>query len=536
LKNTLKILFFTVFTLVLVNCARTSRPDGGPKDENAPLMVTATPPYENTSFKGNKIKLSFNEFIKLKDLNKQLVISPPMKYPPIITPQGFASKYLEIEILDTLSKNTTYIFNFGNAIEDNNESNALERFKYVFSTGSYIDSLSSKGEVKEVLLNTPNKNFNVLLYRMDSTFSDSIVYKKKPSYVTKTTDSINFDFSNIKKGNYLLVALKEDVNDYLFDPKTDQIGFYSDTIQMPKDSLLEKKIMVFKETQPFKFGRAKELKKGQLIFPFIGKQENLKVTLVSDVPSGFKSIAKFEKEKDTLNYWFTPFETDSLNFIVSNATLRDTVTVKLRKKELDSLSITPNTRGLIQFRDTFFLKTNNPLFKIDPTKITIVNMDTLAIDFKSILDEKENKVALVFDKKPVQQYTISILPEALSDIYDFKNDSLKYQVRTKEIEDYGRITLKVENPASKSYIIELLDSKLKLVQRDFTQTTTTIVYDLLEPKTYTIRAIEDTNNNNVWDTGNYLKRLLPEKIIYFKEEDLSLRPNYYLNPVFRVNQ
>jgi uncharacterized protein (DUF2141 family) len=536
LKNTLKYLFFTVSALILVNCARTSRPDGGPKDESAPLMVTATPPYKSVNFKEEKIKLSFNEYIKLKDLNKQLVISPPMKYPPIITPQGFASKYLEIEIIDTLSKNTTYIFNFGNAIEDNNESNPLERFKYVFSTGSYIDSLKSKGKIKDALLNKPNTNFNVLLYKIDSAFTDSIVYKKKPNYVTTTTDSINFNFSNIKKGKYMLIALKEGVNDYIFDPKTDKIGFYTDTIQLPKDSILENKIVVFKETQPFKFARAKELKKGQIIFPYFGKKDKIKIDLISDVPQNFKSIAKFEKEKDTLNYWFTPFEADSLNFIISNASIKDTVTVKLRKKKLDSLSLTPSTRGVIHFRDTFFLNTSNPLYKIDTAKISIVNKDTLSINFKSIIDEKENKLAIIFNKKPVQLYNISILPEAISDIYDFKNDSLKYRIRTKEIEDYGRITLKIENPASKNYILELLDVKLKLVQRNFINTSTTIIYDLLDPQKYTIRAIEDVNKNNIWDTGNYLNKVLPEKIIYFNDEDLTLRPNYYLNPVFYINK
>jgi hypothetical protein len=535
LKNTFNILFFTVIALVLGNCARTSRPDGGPRDEAAPLMVTATPPYENTNFDAAKIKLSFNEFIKLKNLNKQLVVSPPMKYPPLITPQGFASKYLEIEIVDTLSKNTTYIFNFGNAIEDNNESNPLERFKYVFSTGSYIDSLESKGTVKDVLDNKPNKDFNVLLYKIDSAYTDSIVYRKKPNYVTTTTDSVHFNFSNLKDGNYIMIALQEATNDYLFDPKTDQIGFYTDTIQLPRDSILQNDIVVFKETLPFKFGRAKELKKGQLIFPYYGKKEDLKVTLLSKAPTDFKSISKFEQQKDTLNYWFSPFETDSLNFIVSNAAIKDTVTVKLRKKKLDSLSIT-GTTGIIHFRDTFFLRTNNPVIDIDTTKIAIMNKDSIAVSFKSIIDQRENKLAIVFDKEPVQLYQISMLPEAISDIYTFKNDSLTYQVRTQEIEDYGRITLKVENPASKNYIIELLDAKLELVQRNFVQETATIVYDLLVPEAYTLRAIEDRNQNNVWDTGNYLEKRLPEKIIYFKDEDLSVRANYYLNPVFKVNQ
>ena len=74
------------------------------------------------------------------------------------------------------------------------------------------------------------------------------------------------------------------------------------------------------------------------------------------------------------------------------------------------------------------------------------------------------------------------------------------------------------------------------MQRNFVQETATIVYDLLVPEAYTLRAIEDRNQNNVWDTGNYLEKRLPEKIIYFKDEDLSVRANYYLNPVFKVNQ
>ena len=143
-------------------------------------------------------------------------------------------------------------------------------------------------------------------------------------------------------------------------------------------------------------------------------------------------------------------------------------------------------------------------------------------------------MSVVFEKKPVQSYTVSFLPEAFSDIYAFKNDSLEYRVKTIEIEDYGRITLTVDNPNSKNYIVELLNSKLELVQRDFITSSTTIVYDLLEPKEYLIRAIEDRNKNNVWDTGNYLEKVLPEKIIYFTNEDLTLRPNYYLNPVFRL--
>ena len=132
----------------MFHCAKKGRPSGGPKDEDAPLFVVANPAHESTNFDKDEIRIYFNEFIKLRDLNKQLIVSPPLnpKNPSLITPQGSPSEYITIKILDTLKKNTTYIFDFGNSVEDNNESNQLERFKYVFSTGNYIDSLDFERE------------------------------------------------------------------------------------------------------------------------------------------------------------------------------------------------------------------------------------------------------------------------------------------------------------------------------------------------------------------------------------------------------
>ena len=179
MKIVYRFLFLAVLVAFVSNCARTGRPEGGPKDETAPLFVTAIPPYETVKFDKKEIKINFNEYITLKDLNSQLVISPPMKSPPLISPQGTPSEYLKIKILDTLQQNTTYIINFGNAVQDNNEGNKLENFKYVFSTGTYIDSLATSGSIKDVQLTETPTKINVLLYKIDSTFNDSIVYKKK---------------------------------------------------------------------------------------------------------------------------------------------------------------------------------------------------------------------------------------------------------------------------------------------------------------------------------------------------------------------
>ncbi|MFT6869903.1 Ig-like domain-containing protein [Polaribacter sp.] len=537
MKTFYRFFFFLIILIFISNCARTGRPEGGPKDEDAPLFVTANPPYESINFKKKEIKLNFDEFVKLKDLNKQLVISPPMQYPPLISPQGSASKQLKIEIIDTLQLNTTYIFNFGNAVEDNNENNKLENFKYVFSTGNYIDSLTISGDIRDAkLLETPRSN-NVLLYRIDSSFNDSIIYNKKPDYITTSLDTTIFRFTNLRKGNYLMIALKESVNDYIFDPKNDKIGFVSDTIQLPRDSILNTPIILFKEDQPYQFKRGKEITKGKIEFGFEGDAKNMKINMLSEVPPDFKSVSKFEIDKDTLNYWFTPFEADSLNFTIENNQFIDTFTVRLRKNKIDSLVMSATVKGVFHFRDTFYLTSNTPIIKIDTSKISLFDKDTIAVNYKTLLSKKENKIGFIFAKKPEEKYSLKFLPSSFTDIYDIKNDTLTYRVSTKTIDDYGRITINVNNVNSKNLIVELISGKNQdqLIERQFISTSKKLVFDLLEPKKYTIRAIIDENKNNKWDTGSYLKRQLAEKIIYNEAiNNYDLRANFYLEEIFTI--
>lgn len=537
MKTFYRLLLFIVLVLFMANCARTGRPEGGPKDEKAPLFVTANPPYESIKFNKKEIKITFDEYVVLKNLNAQLVISPPMKHPPLISPQGGPSKLINIKIIDTLKQNTTYIFNFGNAIQDHNEGNTLENFKYVFSTGTYIDSLTTAGVVKDAKLTESPKNINVLLYAIDSAFNDSIIYKSKPSYITSTLDTTLFKFTNLKKGKYLMLALKESVNDYIFNPKIDKVGFLMDTIQLPRDSIVNKPIILFKEEQPYQLKRGKEITRGKIEFGYEGDAKNLKIDVLSEVPKDFKSVSKFQKDKDTLNYWFTPFETDSLNFTVSNNEFLDTLTVRLRKNKLDSLTINSLTGNVLQLRDTFYLESNNPIVKVDTTKISLFDQDTIAVQFKTLISQRDNKIGLLFDKKPKDKYMLKALPDAFTDIFDIKNDTLNYRFSTKEIDAYGRITLNVTNVKSQNLIIEILTGKKQdeLVERVFITSSTSVVFDLLEPKKYTIRAIVDVNKNNKWDTGNYLQKILPERIIYHETiNDTALRPNYFLEESFVV--
>ena len=528
-------LFLIVLVLSFSQCAKKGRQDGGPKDEDAPLFVTANPPYETINFDKNEINIYFNEYIKLKDLSKQLIISPPLnpENPPLISPQGSPSKYINIQILDTLLENSTYIFDFGNSVQDNNESNTLERFKYVFSTGAYIDSLTLSGSVKNSFKSESVENIKLLLYRLDSAYTDSAVYNRKPDYVTSTLDSSNYEFSNLRKGNYLLVALNDARSDYVFNPKTDEIGFLKDTISLPRDSIIKTELSIFKEELPYIFRRGKEIRKGQLIFGYQGKPSNLKIENLSAVPDNFQTIIFPEKDKDTLNLWHSPIEKDSLIFKISNNNIIDTITVALRKKQLDSLTVTKITGGVLNIKDTLFFSTNNPIIKIDTSKINFVHTDSIYITYKAFISKKESSVGFLFEKKFKTSYKLNLYPDALVDIFETSNDTVTSQFRTRSIEDYGEISLSIQNPKKVPVIIQLTDINDVTVAQETSSENKTISFNYLIPKKYKIRIIYDTNNNGKWDTGNYLEKKQPEPVQYFPEVQ-EIRPNWVLNEVIKI--
>src|SRR6056297_247826 len=96
--NFLRILFSVALAVTIFSCANRGTPTGGEKDIEPPLIIKEVPENFSTNFKGDEIKIYFDEYVKIKNLRKQLIISPPMETEPTIYPMGGASKYISIKI------------------------------------------------------------------------------------------------------------------------------------------------------------------------------------------------------------------------------------------------------------------------------------------------------------------------------------------------------------------------------------------------------------------------------------------------------
>lgn len=534
LKRGCKLAFlFLGMLLTLVNCAKKGGgPKGGLEDTLPPVFIKATPPNFTTNFDEEEIRIYFDEYIKLKDLQKQLIVSPPLEN-YVITPQGTASKYIKITIQDTLDANTTYVFNFGLSITDNNEGNPFSSFKYVMSTGDYIDSLKVKGSIIDAVKEKPDNFVSVMLYKADSTYTDSIVYKERPLYVTNTLDSLTtFEIDYLKEGTYALVAMKDEDSNLTFQPKKDQIAFLQEFITVPTDSSYTLKL--FSEESAYKASRPKHAAQGRIAFGIEGRKDSVSLNLMTQLDKELTTIIT-EKGEDTLFYWYKPkIEIDSLVFNVTAPKYDDTLQVRIRTPKQDSLSFSTRSRNNVSFDKTYRVQSNIPLDTIKQELIEVIE-DSIAIPFTYKLEENNTAVDLDFKRKEATSYEIKLLPGAITDFFGQKNDTLFYKAKTKELADYGDIELTLSNATNFPYIIQLLDSKLELLQERYTTEKIAFEFNFLDPGQYNIRVIEDKNGNHTFDSGNFLLRRQPEKIINYPKV-IDVRPSWFAKETFELKQ
>ncbi len=510
-------IFIFIFGMAISACANRGTPTGGDKDEEPPVIIKSIPENYSINFDAREIKIYFDEYIKIKDLQKQLIISPPMDPEPEITPLGSASKYITIKIHDTLQENTTYAFNFGESIADNNEGNLYPYYRYVFSTGDYIDSLSVKGFITDALKHKPEEYVSVLLYDVDSTFTDSIIYKQKPKYITNTLDSTStFTLENLKAGKYLMIALKDKNGNYTYQQKTDKIGFYDEFINVPSDSTYV--ISLFKEELDFKATRPSLISGNKIAFGYEGNPEEMIIELLSQVPEDYKSTITKDQETDSLNYWFKPkIEADSLLFKVTNQNYIDTLMVRIKDQEKDSLQIKPFKTGTLKVTEDFELGANIPFSNIDESKINILDRDSVDITFTALLDKRNNRYKFSFNKTEDNSYKIRMLPGALTDFFEFENDTLNYSVKTKSFSDYGNMRLIIKN-ATYPIIVQLTDEKGSVKTEKYSTKQEPLDFLHLDSGKYFIRVIFDSNGNKKYDSGNYLLKRQSERVSYYPEE------------------
>ena len=308
MKRLLFIFFVSLVTIICISsgsgCANIIPPEGGPKDTLPPVLVSATPKDSTRNFNSRHIVLQFNEYVDLNEVQNNLLFTPTFETNPVIEAK---LRTITIRLKDTLEKNTTYTFDFGNAIRDVNENNILRNFVYTFSTGPHIDSLTLRGHVQLAETGKVDSTLTVILH---NSLDDSAVVKNRPRYVARVDSSGNFTFRNLPADTFAIYVLGEAGITRRYTSKSQLFAFSNTRVITPDSSRIT--LFAYRETPALPTGTstpgttaAKGEKRLLFTTNLTGEQQDLLKNLVFtfDRPLRFFDSTKVHFTTDTT---FTP--------------------------------------------------------------------------------------------------------------------------------------------------------------------------------------------------------------------------------------
>lgn len=528
-------IFLVVISIILINgCAQVVSPSGGKKDTLAATIVKTFPKNQSLNFKGQEVEIYFNEFIKVDNLQQQLLVTPNIEgvYETKIYPKGVRIKFEK-----PLQENTTYSLNFRNTFKDITESNVSKNVRLVFSTGNKIDSLKIDGNVKNIMENKPILDVLVGLYKLSDTLKPQ---KNKPYYFTKTDSSGNFNIENVAAGRYKLYAFLDNNNNLLYNIDKEMIGFIKEPIEInsnrsfknipiTKIEILSNKVLKTNSTANYyNIQYSRGIKKVKIDFK--KSSDSLVYQQIENREIRLFNIN--QNSMDTLKVTLTL--TDSLDRAYKHdqkVKFKPKSKKDVNTKDAFEFSTAPENGQDIDIEEVGYrFKFSKPISKVDFSKI-IFKSDTIkVIEFKE-KDYKWNndKTELILKKKvvkPKERISVEILKNAFFSIENDTNRIMKNVHEIRDAEKYGIISGEVKNPNKKGFIVQLLDEKYNKVEE--VVNIERYKFAFVKAGIYFVRVIVDENRNARWDFGDVDKNELPESIIFSKEK-IKLKQNFEMS-------
>lgn len=532
-------IFLFITIQILISCAKIGSPSGGNYDRTPPKLLEANPKHNSTNYKGNEFEIKFDEYIVLANTSEEIIISPPLKNKPTIKSN---LKTLSVSWTDTLSDNTTYIFDFGSSIVDYTEGNKLDKFSYSFSTGPYIDTNEYKGKLIEAYSQKPVSNKYVMLYKSEDS---SIVSKQKPNYITRTDSNGNYHFRNIAKEKYLILALDDKNQNLLYDLSTEPIAFSNEMIEATiysKDSiknLQSNKTNILYYFEPkdtiINLNATTIISKYRFQLSFSNSTtDSLELNFVYpnfDSKEDSNIFIQYNTTKDTIDVWSLNLPFDSIKLVVRDIGLKEEVEQYYNKSENSSKKdtfsfITPNSNQ--KFYSNCLIEMPFPIQDSTQTieALRIISTDTSTIQIKPLLS---SPIFLqIID--PLEQGSTQkiIIPKGqIRNKLGQVNDSLIFNLIIDNESDYGNLLFTINDTSfqDNKYILVLEDLTGKEIMRKFSVSREKVEFKYLNEGNYKLRIIIDRNKNNKWDYGDYYNRILPEEIKYFSKT-INIRKNW----------
>lgn len=503
---------------------------GGPQDEDPPVVLEMTPKDQSLNTKPEEITLVFDEYIKLDNANKNILITPRINKDEVIFTA--LKNTLVIELNQELEDSTTYVFNFQKSITDLSEGNPAENLKLVFSTGESIDSLNVSGSVNTYFPGRNDKLEDAIvgLYPLVDTTN---VFIAPPYYLSQVDSSGNFNISNIKAGKYLAYAWQDDNNSLKAEYKSEAFDFIRDTITIDQNIDGIQFNLSKGDQNPIRLLRSSTLGSNYTI---VLNKTPIEVTLENEEMG--KEIFYTLGDK-RINLFSKQVFSDSLAF---NVSLKDSVGYQIDSliwtkfeesdRNPEKLTTTANSGKSFYRNLPIELTFNKPIRDINYDSLYLsydtASMIAISPDMLRFKDSLRRDILeinlLVPDSIPFETFSLKAADSTFLDIEGQYNEvalSANYKkLKTETLAD--AISGKIEGSEG-PFIIQLLDSKGELKRESYLDQGNQFSFTLIESGNYQIRIIEDSNGNRRWDPANFEERRYAERTFDFIDPETGTK-------------
>ncbi|MBM56157.1 MAG: hypothetical protein CMB32_06340 [Euryarchaeota archaeon] len=495
-----RLIVLIAIVLLAFSCAQVGLPTGGEKDVTPPQVLSATPSLGQTNIPttpGGMVSFEFDEYVNVRQLSAQLLVSPPLQKPVEWVMKGQTVYFFWSE---ELQKDKTYIFQFGDAIVDLNEGNAASELMHAFSTGAQMDTLSISGSVVDVFSNEKQKGKRVFVYDWDVPV-DSILTGSLPQFVTSTDDDGAFKVSYMPEGEYRLLSIDDVDRNYVWTDG-EALALCPNKIVLTKNDTLENDLLMQKTHDiDVKY--------------FVGASRDSLGLIKMELSGELGSIDEIEApglEKHNsgtdLWIWGHPIDVDPSTIIWKSA---DTLVVADEEPiDLVDFKFVKGPEGKQVSGSTAKFEFSRPVTFLKPNLMKLTRGDSVEVEIKGVAISEENpfeiEVEASFGRGDVVEFTM--LPGSVEGQgRQFLSDTLKSKWSTFKLSELSELVVSVDAEGW----LELISANGTVVKVvDLERGMEPLRFKNLTPGSYALRWLGDPNSNGMWDGVSLEDWRLPE--------------------------
>jgi len=534
-------------------------PEGGPKDTTPPKLVKSFPHHESLHYKGKTIQLVFDKKIAVQDLYNRLVVTPKLQ--KLANKPSFRykvrGKTLTLKLESPLEEETTYTFNFNDAIKDITEGNVAPAPVLTFSTGAHLDAMAVTGQVYYMMTGMPVPRALVALYRAED--EGVHLLNAPPDYFITADEAGQYKLDHVKQGQYYIYASKSKESLLTVDPGKDYYGFLEAPIDLTTASaedvlipILQADIRAFKlqrqqpQDQYFELTFSKPVKKYTLTLVRKSQRRKEMSVLYSHLVENDQTIRVYNTlgllEEDSLDAQLTA--TDVLGSVID-----ETVSIRFREgrrqKNRPRYQFQPASGARIKPQFVGTMTLNKPVKEVladhlyfvfngrDKVRITAddltLNAHRDVVTIRKQLDPAlltpaeapagKNKRSATAQERAEEKEEAGLIlhmdEEAFTTVEGDRSEAMRYRYTFEDPQEYATISGTVLTRAP-GFVVQLLDLDYEVL--DEIRNQYRYQFKNVLPGSYRLRLLTLQTPESDWSFGHIDERRPPDPVYLYPEE------------------